>query len=303
VGRARYVRRRISTERDSNQIEKGVATVIKNAPRIGIWLYPDAPVTDLIDAVVTADRAGVDEMWIADEGVAREPLVVLSAAALRTRSVRLGIGITSPLLRHPGAMASSIATLDELSEGRAILGFGVGGEQSLGPFALEAERPVALIRNAIRTARDVFEHRSSERYRPPDHAAPARSVPIFVGTKGEQLTRLASREADGVFLSGFGLDALSAPIEWARSSRRIHVALYASVRFRDDAPQDPTSLQGDPAAVAAGLVELMLRHEPESIGLALVDGDPIPQMMESALEAIRLSRVAFAADTQNRTGT
>ena len=263
------------------------------APRVGIWLYPDAPVTDLVHAVVAADRAGVDELWIADEGVAREPLVILGAAAPRTTSVRLGVGITTPLLRHPGAMASSMATLDELSGGRAILGSGVGGDQSLGPFALQVERPVAMIRDAIRTARDVFERRPSERYRPPGHAAPARSVPIFVGTKGEQMTRLASREADGVFLSGFRLDALAAPVEWARSVRRIHVALYASARFRDDAPQDPTSLHGDPATVAAGMVELVMRHRPESIGLALVDGDPIPQMMESALEAVRHYRTAM----------
>ncbi len=267
---------------------------MNNAPRVGIWLYPDAPVTDLVEAVVAGDRAGLDELWIADEGVAREPLVILSAAAPRTSSVRLGFGITTPMLRHPGAIASSVSTLDELSGGRAILGFGVGGDQSLGPFALQAERPVALIRDAIRTARDVFDRRPSERYQPPDHAAPARSVPIFVGTKGEQLTRLASREADGVFLSGFRLDSLSTPIDWARSSRPIHVALYASARFRDDAPQDPTSLQGSPAAVAAGMVELMMRHDTESIGLALVDGDPIAQMMESALEAIRLFRIAQA---------
>jgi 5,10-methylenetetrahydromethanopterin reductase len=265
------------------------------APRVGIWLYPDAPAKELVEAAVAADRAGVSELWIADEGVAREPLVLLSAAALRTTSVRLGIGITTPLLRHPGAIASSMATLDELSEGRAILGFGVGGDQSLGPFALEVERPVALMRDAIRTARDVFERRSSDRYAPPAHAAPARSIPIFVGTKGEQLTRLASREADGVFLSGFPLTALDAPVEWARSSRHIHIALYASVRFRDDAPRDPTSLHGSPATVAAGMVELVRHHQPESIGLALVDGDRIAHMMESALETVRLFQIALAA--------
>lgn len=269
--------------------------MINKTPRVGIWLYPDAPVNDLVDAVASADRAGVDEVWIADEGVAREPLVILSAAAGRTNSVRLGIGITTPMLRHPGAMASSVATLDELSGGRAILGFGVGGDLSLGPFGLQPERPVALIRDAIRTARDVFERRPSQRYRPPRHAAPARSVPIFVGTKGEQITRLASREADGIFLSGLRLDELESPIGWARSSRPIHVALYASARFGNNAPHDPTSLQGSPATVAAGMVDLMLRHDPDSIGLALVDGDPIAQMMESALETIDLFRVAVAA--------
>ncbi len=273
-----------------SRLEVGYILAVKQTKpcRVGIWLYPDAPAADLVEAVVSADRAGVDEMWIADEAVAREPLMILAAAASQTTNVKLAVGITTPVLRHPGAMASSIATLDELSGGRAILGFGVGGGQSLDPFGLSVEKPVALVRDAIRTARDVIECRSSDRYQPPGHAAPARSVPIYVGAKGEQLNRLASREADGVFLSGFGLDVLATPVEWARSVRPIHVALYASVRFRADAADDPTSLMGDPAAVAAGMVQLVGWHQPETIGLALVDGDRIGAMMEQAMEAIRL---------------
>jgi len=265
------------------------AAVKQNAMcRVGIWLYPAAPATDLVEAVISADRAGVDELWIADEAVAREPLMILAAAAPQTTNVKLAVGITTPVLRHPGAMASSIATLDELSGGRAILGFGVGGGQSLDPFGLTAEKPVALIRDAIRTARDVIECRDSDLYHPPGHAAPARSVPIYVGAKGEQLNRLASREADGAFLSGFVLDALATPVEWARSVRPIQIALYASVRFRADAADDPTALMGDPATVAAGMAKLVHQHQPETIGLALVDGDRIGAMMEQALEAIRI---------------
>lgn len=264
-------------------------------PRVGIWMFPDAPAKHLLDAVISLDRAGVDECWIADEAVSREPMVVFSAAAPQTTHVKMAVGITSPVLRHPGAMASSIATLDELSGGRAMLGFGVGGALSLDPFKLTAERPVALIRDAIRTARAVIERRPSDLYEPPAHASPGRSVPIFVGSRGEQINKLASREADGVFLSSWALDSLGTAVEWARSARPIHVALYPSIRFRADAASDPTSLCGDPAAVAAGLVELVERHRPESIGLALVDGDPIPRMVESALEAIRLYRAALTS--------
>ena len=262
-------------------------------PRVGIWLFPDAPAGHLVDAVVKADRAGVDELWIADEAVSREPMVIFGAAAAQTDHVKMGVGITSPVIRHPGAMASSIATLDELSGGRAILGFGVGGSLSLDPFGLKAEKPVALVRDAIRTARSVIGNRASDLDQPPAHAAPGRSVPIFVGSRGEQINRLASREAEGVFFSSFVLDDLSSAVGWARSVRPIHVAMYPSVRFRSDAPNDPTALCGDPGVVAAGMVELVVRHQPESIGLALVDGDPIPEMMESALEAIRLYRTAI----------
>lgn len=263
--------------------------------RTGIWLFPAASASELVAAVVSADAAGVDEVWIADEGVSREPVPLFAAAVASTARILMGIGITSPALRHPGAMASSVATLDELSEGRAILGFGVGGGMSLDPFGITVAKPVALVRDAIRTARDVFERQESERYVPPWHASPARTVPIFVGAKGEQLNRLASREADGVFLSGFDLSKIGVAVEWARSVRPVHVALYASVCFTADRADDPTVLCGDPATVAAGMVALVERHRPETIGLALVDGDPVGDMTARAVEAIRIFRSSTGA--------
>jgi len=76
----------------------------------GVWLYPNAAVGELVDAVVAGDSAGIDEVWIADEGVMRDPVVVFAAAAGLTRRVRMGIGITSPVLRHPGALASTVSS-------------------------------------------------------------------------------------------------------------------------------------------------------------------------------------------------
>ena len=198
------------------------------------------------------------------------------------------MGITSPLLRHPGAIGSTISTLDELSGGHARLGLGIGGELSLAPFGIEIERPIAVIRDAVTIARSVIGRTTCEGYVPPAHAAPARDVPIHIGARGEQMNRLASKYADGVFLSGFDLDRLGEPVAWARSVRPIEVAIYASVRFRADAPTDPTCLTGTPAAIARRLDELVDRYEPTTIGLALVDGDVPTEMMERAAETLSL---------------
>lgn len=254
-------------------------------PTRGIWLYPDAPVEQLVEAIVVADRGGIDEVWVADEGVARDPWIVMAAAAPQTSRIRLGTGITTAALRHPGSIGAAVSTLDELSSGRAMLGLGVGGHESLGPFGITVDRPVAAVRDAIRTARAVIERRNADGYTPPSHGVPARHVPIFVGAKGEQLNRMASREADGVFLSGFALDALDAPIGWARSVRPIDVGLFASVRFRPDAPTDPTSLLGSPTEVGRGLARLAQLYRPETIGLALVDHDHPVEMVERAIAA------------------
>jgi alkanesulfonate monooxygenase SsuD/methylene tetrahydromethanopterin reductase-like flavin-dependent oxidoreductase (luciferase family) len=148
--------------------------------RRGVWIFPSRPVAELVEAIVAAEEAGLDEVWLADEGVAREPVTVLAAAATRTVRIRLATGITSPILRHPGAIAASLATLDELSAGRAVLGLGVGGRLSLEPFGLRTDRPVAVVRDAIEIARAVLRRDASARYDPPSHAIPARDVPIPV---------------------------------------------------------------------------------------------------------------------------
>jgi len=187
------------------------------------------------------------------------------------------------VLRHPGALASTVASLDELSDGRMMLGFGVGGEQSLGPFGLSVELPVALVRDALSTARAVLQRVDSARYTVPGFAAPSRDVPLYVASRGEQINRLASREADGVFLSGFAPDRLDEVVGWVRSEGSPRIALYQSARFRTSAAGDPTSVAGDPEYVAGVLTSLIDAHAPDSIGLALVDGADLATMMSDAI--------------------
>ena len=49
--------------------------------RTGVWFFPEASAPELVDAVVEAERLGLDEVWLGDEGPAREPFTVLAAAA------------------------------------------------------------------------------------------------------------------------------------------------------------------------------------------------------------------------------
>jgi 5,10-methylenetetrahydromethanopterin reductase len=249
--------------------------------RTAVWIYPNVPASTIVDAIVALDDAGVDEVWIADEGVAREPFALLAAAARETTRIRLAVGITSPLLRHPGAVAATAMTIDELSEGRMILGWGVGGHESLGPFSMSTDKPVAVVRDAIRTAADVFAGRTTDLYVAPEHAAPPRTIPQYVGARGPQLNRLASRMADGVFLSGFDIESALEPIREARSVRPIHVNLCISVRYGGVA--DEWSIAGDESEVADQFRRAIDRHRPETIGVALVDRDPLPAMIARAI--------------------
>lgn len=238
--------------------------------RRGVWMFPGVAAGVLVDAVVAAEAAGLDEVWIADEGVAREPVPVLSAAAERTERIRLGVGITSPLLRHPGAIAATMATLAELSDGRAVLGLGVGGGLSLDPFGLTTDRPVGVLADAIRVARGVLADEPVQGrlpYVPPAHAMGAWDVPIWVGARGPQLVALAAREADGIFLSGCSPAELERIVPAVRGEgSSTEVALYHSASDHDD--RDSVSGWDD---VAEDLASMAQRWQPAAVGINLVD--------------------------------
>jgi alkanesulfonate monooxygenase SsuD/methylene tetrahydromethanopterin reductase-like flavin-dependent oxidoreductase (luciferase family) len=82
----------------------------------------------LIDLAVHAESQGYDSVWVGDSLLARprhEPLTMLAAAATRTRRIELGTAVFLPMLRNPVVLAHQLATLDQISEGRLVLGAGI----------------------------------------------------------------------------------------------------------------------------------------------------------------------------------
>jgi len=77
----------------------------------------------------TAERIGYDSVWVGDSITSKprlEPLTVMAALAARTHSVKIGTAVMLNALRHPVHLAHSIATIDNISDGRIILGLGAG---------------------------------------------------------------------------------------------------------------------------------------------------------------------------------
>lgn len=232
-------------------------------PRLGIWLFPDVPGPQLLDALEAFDRGGLDEFWVGDEGPAREPFVLLAAAAARTRRLGLGVAVTNPYVRHPAIGAAAALTIDELAPGRVRLGIGPGGGMALGPLGLARARPVADVRDALRTSRAVLRGEPTAGYAPPHGAPTAPGVPLYVGARGERLNRLASELADGVFLGGIPRPVLPMTIAWARAHRRVRVAVYPAVAFDDAAAEHlrPSMVYAYLDAPEATRAAEGLRHE------------------------------------------
>lgn len=247
----------------------------------GVWFFPNKPAPTLVSAITLAEELGLDEVWIGDEGPAREPFTVLAAAAQATERIHLAVGVTNPYVRHPGVAITTMRTIHELSAERAILGVGAGGAMSLAPFGLSAVHPVAEIRRFLELTQAARDGRTIDGYQPTDLSIPARGspMPVFVGGRGPRLNTLASELADGAFVAGMPPFRYEEVIGWARSVRLISIALYPSVAFneRDAERHRPGMIwslldTSDEVRAAVGVST----REVEAAAAALRLGDPTP---------------------------
>jgi len=105
------------------------------APKIGYLLPTRERIMEgkpetapLMALAERAEGLGYDSIWIGDSLLARprhEPLTLLAGVAGRTKKVSLGTAVLLPTLRNPVVLAHQVATLDQVSEGRVILGIGI----------------------------------------------------------------------------------------------------------------------------------------------------------------------------------
>ena len=107
----------------------GIQTIHRRTEAAGPWL----PTIDELQAfVLLVDRSGFDSLWVGDHisfpAPIFDPLLQLAQAAVVSRRLMLGTSVLLLPLRHPTPVAKQVITLDHLTEGRLVLGVGVGGE-------------------------------------------------------------------------------------------------------------------------------------------------------------------------------
>jgi alkanesulfonate monooxygenase SsuD/methylene tetrahydromethanopterin reductase-like flavin-dependent oxidoreductase (luciferase family) len=103
--------------------------------RVGVVILPQAPWREARRTWMLAEELGFDHAWTYDHlswrSLAGEPwgatVPTLTAAATATSRIRLGVFVSSPNFRHPVPFAKDVASVDEISGGRLLLGIGSGG--------------------------------------------------------------------------------------------------------------------------------------------------------------------------------
>lgn len=160
----------------------------------------------LFRQVEIADRVGVDTVWVA-EAWGRDAFTILTLLAERTTRIRLGTGIVNVYSRTPAALAQHFATLDELSDGRAIAGFGTSGPQVIEHFHGVPFRPtLARMRETIEIFNDLIAGRPLHHHGRLFHLdrgftlrfKPVRDhVPVWIASLNPRSLALTAELADG----------------------------------------------------------------------------------------------------------
>src|SRR5215510_7422022 len=183
--------------------------------RTGLLILPAHEPARLADLAALAEDTGYDDFWLADERFFREVYACLTLCALRTHRIRLGPCVTDPYSRHPALTAMAMATMDGISNRRAVLGLGAGvsGFRELG---VDASRSAVAIREAVDLIRRLLAGETvTVKGREVnfqdgrlDFAPPRRDLPIYVASQRAGGCRVAGRLADGAIMQGAVADPL-----------------------------------------------------------------------------------------------
>jgi probable F420-dependent oxidoreductase len=216
-------------------------------PSVGVISFHDDLCTT-VDLAGEADRAGVHTVWTG-EFYFRSGSVPLAAMAATTRQCRVGSSILYGVGRSPVVLAAEARDLDELSQGRFVLGLGNGTRRMLRDWhggdpsapAVRMEELLELLDKLWRIHEGPVEH-DGRFYRVnvvPTAAVPTPlrpRIPVFIAAGNPRMIEVAGRAADGVIGHG-----LWTP-DYVRDVVRPSIARGADLRDRSPADVEVSAL-------------------------------------------------------------
>lgn len=161
-------------------------------------------VHDIVDRAVLAEQAGFDQVWAGNDVFGRPGLVYLAAIAMKTSRILFGSGVMDPVTLNPAQIAMYASGLQDLSNGRFLLGLGAGSDVFYSWAGLTPPPPVTRTREAVVAIREFVNGRSPAGV---PGAAPGwtanavlkdpRPTPIYIGAMGPKMLELTGSLADG----------------------------------------------------------------------------------------------------------
>ena len=244
---------------------------LKLGLNLGYWGIGPAG-EDAVEVVQAAERAGFESVWAA-ESYGSDVVSVLAWLAPQTQTIKLGAAIMQVPARPPAAAAMAGATIDKLSGGRFLFGFGPSGPQvSEGWYGVPYAKPWGRTREYIEVVREIIAREGPVQHEGKHYTLPLpggegkalklnfhplrNEIPVFVGAIGRKSVEMAAEICDGWIPIFFSVDAFEAT--WGE---HLEAGFAKGGRQRSDLEVSPTlqvAIDGDQEAaknvVKAGLV-------------------------------------------------
>ena len=185
--------------------------------RFGFWPNPRSDYKSTRILAQHAETTGWDGIWLADHFLPEEDALIpvheswitLAALARDIPRVRLGTLVTGNTYRHPAVLANMVATLDNLADGRVMLGLGAGWQQNEhDAYGIEygtVSSRLDMLEEACQVLRGLFQNDyfnfDGQHYQlknaPLEPKPQQAKIPLMIGGGGEQRTlKIAAQYAD-----------------------------------------------------------------------------------------------------------
>ncbi|MCX6417931.1 MAG: LLM class flavin-dependent oxidoreductase [Actinobacteria bacterium] len=181
--------------------------------QIDIILEPDLSPAEVAEIAVAAENYGFRTLWHSNYHQNPDAFVALAPAAMATSRIRLGILAVSPYEMQPLKIGNALLTLNEISNGRAVVAIG-GGGSLMSAIGIEQNptklRMVRGVREAVEISKAVVSGEPSRGYpgevfkvaRPFHHKwKSAPTAKVFTCSTGDKMLEMAGRVADGTQMS------------------------------------------------------------------------------------------------------
>ena len=270
--------------------------------KFGIEFVPQIPLDELVSLVKLAEDVGFEYAWITDHYNNKNVYETLALIASETETIKMGPGVTNPYVRSPAISASAIATIDEISEGRATFGIGPGDKATFDALGIAWEKPVSTIKAAIADINTLLAGGKTEAGAALGGAkAVQEHIPIYMGAQGPKMLETAGEIADGVLINASNpkdyeaaMPMIKKGIEAAGGDKEFDVGAYTATSIGADSDAAKNAAKIVVAFIAAGSpAPVIERHGlpegfNEQMGAFLAKGDfggAIGAVTDEALDA------------------
>ena len=179
--------------------------------RLGFGLLGAPKVLEMVELAKLAEMRGFESVWVAETRLTRDGIAPCAAIAMATTRLKIATGIVNVYTRGAVLTAISFVSLDEVSQGRIIMGLGTGSPLVLQPQGVAFHKPLTRLRETIDVVQALVRGEtvtfSGETIQVTgarlELTAPRSHIPLYLGVTGPKALELAGEKGDGVMLNAF----------------------------------------------------------------------------------------------------